>query len=286
MEPARKWYAVGLVWMEKNAPKNEELLRFRAEAAALLGLPEELSPEQELTRADDIRFYTLVLEADPNAAWAHGARGSAYAERGQWKEAGADFARTVELNESEPLYLYREALVRLQLRDVADYRQICMAALARLDPARKVDAAHWPVWTCVLAPDAVADWNEPLRLAEKGVADNPKSYRALHLHGAVLYRAGQYREALERLTEAEQAYQPDDGKLNAVAYNWLFLGMAHHRLRHAEEAKTWHDKAVQWVDQETAKKPKEPSAANLLPWNRRLTLQLLRREAEELLQQK
>jgi hypothetical protein len=33
-------------------------------------------------------------------------------------------------------------------------------------------------------------------------------------------------------------------------------------------------------------KPKEPAAANPLPWNRRLTLQLLGREAEELLNMK
>jgi eukaryotic-like serine/threonine-protein kinase len=285
MEQASKWYATAIVWMEKHAPKNEELIRFRAEASALLGLPEELPPDQELAKADDMSFYTLVLEADPKAAWAHGARGSAYAEHDQWEEAGADFAKAVYLNESEPLYLYREALARLQLGDVTDYRQICAAALARLDPARKADDVRWPVWTCVLAADAVADWDEPLRLAGKAAADNPKSYRALNLHGAVLYRAGQYREALERLTEAEQAYLPDDGKLNVAAYNWLFLAMAHSRRGHVEEAKKWHAKAIQWIDQET-QKSKEPGAANSLPWNRRLTLQLLRREAEELLKQK
>ena len=62
--------------------------------------------------------------------------------------------------------------------------------------------------------------------------------------------------------------------------------MAHQRLGHVEEAKKWHDKAAQWIERETRKKPKEPAAANPLPWNRRLTLQLLRREAEELLKQK
>src|SRR6476646_5705055 len=104
--------------MEKHAPKNEELIRFRAEAASLLGLPEELSPEQELAQADDMSFYTLVLEADPKAAWAHGARGSAYAELGQWMEAAADLARAVELNENDSLSRYRQALARLQLGDV------------------------------------------------------------------------------------------------------------------------------------------------------------------------
>ncbi len=34
---ARSWYDKAVPWMEKNQPKNEELIRFRAEAAALLG---------------------------------------------------------------------------------------------------------------------------------------------------------------------------------------------------------------------------------------------------------
>ena len=35
---ARSWYDKAVPWMEKNQPKNEELVRFRAEAAALLGV--------------------------------------------------------------------------------------------------------------------------------------------------------------------------------------------------------------------------------------------------------
>ena len=37
-DEARKWYDQALQWMEKNQPKNEELKRFRAEAASLLGI--------------------------------------------------------------------------------------------------------------------------------------------------------------------------------------------------------------------------------------------------------
>jgi eukaryotic-like serine/threonine-protein kinase len=35
---ARKWYDQAVQWMEKNQPKNEELIRFRAEAEKLLGV--------------------------------------------------------------------------------------------------------------------------------------------------------------------------------------------------------------------------------------------------------
>jgi serine/threonine protein kinase/Flp pilus assembly protein TadD len=40
-DEARKWYDRAVVWMAKNQPKNEELIRFRVEAEALLGLKEK-----------------------------------------------------------------------------------------------------------------------------------------------------------------------------------------------------------------------------------------------------
>jgi serine/threonine protein kinase/Tfp pilus assembly protein PilF len=39
-EDARNWYERAVKWMEKNQPRNEELRRFRAEAARLLGAPD------------------------------------------------------------------------------------------------------------------------------------------------------------------------------------------------------------------------------------------------------
>jgi hypothetical protein len=35
---ARKWYDQGVQWMEKHKPHDDELRRFRAEAAQLLGI--------------------------------------------------------------------------------------------------------------------------------------------------------------------------------------------------------------------------------------------------------
>jgi hypothetical protein len=59
--------------------------------------------------------------------------------------------------------------------------------------------------------------------------------------------------------------------------------MAHHRLGHAVEAREWLNKAVQWMDQAGQEKGKDAGVKVPMPWNRRLTLQLLRREAETLI---
>ena len=51
------------------------------------------------------------------------------------------------------------------------------------------------------------------------------------------------------------------------------------RLGHAAEATKWLKKAIDEIDRPA----QEKSQAAPIPWNRRLTLQLLHREAEELL---
>jgi superkiller protein 3 len=37
-DEARKWYDKGIAWMDKNAPKDRTLLRYRSEAAEVLGI--------------------------------------------------------------------------------------------------------------------------------------------------------------------------------------------------------------------------------------------------------
>src|SRR5205807_331524 len=38
---ARRWYDLAVRWMERHQPRDEELLRFRAEAAGLLGVNDQ-----------------------------------------------------------------------------------------------------------------------------------------------------------------------------------------------------------------------------------------------------
>ena len=46
-DEARKWYDKAVVWMKEKASDDAELLRFRAEAAALLGIAAEVPPTQD-----------------------------------------------------------------------------------------------------------------------------------------------------------------------------------------------------------------------------------------------
>jgi tetratricopeptide (TPR) repeat protein len=53
-EKAHKWYDQAGQWMEKNKPNDEELRRFRAEAAQLLGIPEQ-SKKENLPKKEEKR---------------------------------------------------------------------------------------------------------------------------------------------------------------------------------------------------------------------------------------
>ena len=103
-----------------------------------------------------------------------------------------------------------------------------------------------------------------------------ESDRYLGALGAVLYRASQFDAAIHRLTELAAGW--DLGKEmpteTSPACAWFFLAMAHHQEGHFDESRKWLNRAVERAEQEITDKPL---------WNRRLTLKMLRREAEALL---
>jgi hypothetical protein len=70
-----------------------------------------------------------------------------------------------------------------------------------------------------------------------------------------------------------------------IAYTWLFLAMAEHRVGHSEEARKWFDLAADSVTMREGNDGADALAEDSIPWNRRLTLQLLYREAERVLKE-
>src|SRR5262249_2247232 len=135
-------------------------------------------------------------------------RGFALAELGQWEKSAADFEHATALKPDLPYAWYCLAMSQLRHGDRAGYRKVCSRMLKRFDQSAKAEAAFWTAWACVLAPDAVGDWTKVLKLAEKAYADRGKDYDTINNLGAVLYRAGRFKEAAQRLTEAAGAFKP------------------------------------------------------------------------------
>jgi hypothetical protein len=102
-------------------------------------------------------------------------------------------------------------------------------------PAPDFASAYTVVWTCVIGPGTLDDYAGVVRLAER-MMEETGGIRRRHIHalsflGASLYRAGRYREAIDRLNEAAAVRgegAPRDG---------AFLALAQHRLGNAAEAR-------------------------------------------------
>jgi WD40 repeat protein/Tfp pilus assembly protein PilF len=250
---------------------SQALLRAgRAEEAVEAGQQAVALAEQLLAASDSADHGLNLGEALMNLC-------QVYGELAQWDKAAADLAQALGLKPDDPLIRYRLALTRLGARDLAGYRSACAALLehfGQLEHLGEADLPDMARWALVLAPGAVNDLGRPVQMAEPALRSDPKTGWDSTILGAALYRAGRFAEAVQRLTEASAACDQAASKpiVYSPAYTWFFLAMAHQRLGHAEEARRWLDKGIKGMEQETQN--------NSLPWNRRLTLQLFRLEAE------
>jgi tetratricopeptide (TPR) repeat protein len=145
-------------------------------------------------------------------------------------------------------------------------------------------------WTCALGPLPQERLRQALSLIKRAVELSPANPNYRNTLGAVLYRAGQYEDALKEFEESMRiraetssgtSAKPDTKEESAtiMAFDWLFLAMAHHRLGHVEDTRAWLRKAISSMEQTEY----ERSLEAVFSWKARLELQLLRREAESLI---
>jgi tetratricopeptide (TPR) repeat protein len=223
-----------------------------------------------------IRFYTVAQALRPRNVPVHTQLGHSLSRRGRFDEAIGVYRRAVELDPEGVVHRYWLALAQLVEGDEAGYRQTCAAMLDHFGRTDDPDRAFWVAWITVLAEGSVNDLDRPVQMAEAALRGDPEEGRHTIALGAALYRAGRFVEAVRCLDQASAAFRLNTAKITTFspAYCWFFLAMAQHRLGHEEQAREWLDKATKRTEQETRNES--------VRWNRRFTLRLLRREAEEL----
>ncbi len=224
--------------------------------------------------------FNEAIRLQPEHGWFWVLRGWAHADRGQWDKASADFIKAAECQEPHEQAWYSRAMLHLRDGNLDRYRSMCSEVLERFGAGA--------TWTCTLSPESGADPDRIVSLAEALLGKSSRDHWHVNQLGAALYRAGRVEEAVTRLTEAtELSCHP---YRTNMLYTWFYLAMAHQRLGHAEEARRWFDRAVQGTQealQSPAERPgKSGNPEGVIPpnWDRRLTLGLLRREAERWIQ--
>ena len=163
--------------------------------------------------------------------------------------------------------------------DLEGYRGVRNRALKRFRPNPGPRGAYLAARIIALAPAPTADLDRALDWANQAVAAESRAHH-LHTLGLVHYRAGRFDEAVHSLT---QSMEREPG-WPAHVLDWLLLAMAHHRLGHADEARQWFAKAVEWTDAHAGKVPNEIGFGTVLwGWHDEGARRLLQREADELL---
>jgi tetratricopeptide (TPR) repeat protein len=315
LETACRWYDAAARWMDRFSADNDEQRRFRAEAAALLGVANEPGQDPPL---DDRALYSLILEAWPESAWTCLRRAQAWDHDSESQEAQNDYRRGLEnydrlmelkprsaqilaqrgfarsqVNDWDgavrdleaatslgavPSIWYLPVLSRLGAHDLPGYRQACAHILEGLSKSTDVGANRLAAWACAIGPEAAADLSQAISLIERATQESASSLELLNTLGALYYRAGRFDEALQALERANQTAQ-EPRALSTPIYAWLFLAMSQQRLGHPEQARSWLAKARDAI--ESARQEHRAGKAKL-PWNRRVTLSVLLDEAETL----
>ena len=160
-----------------------------------LGVAHALLGESDKALAD----YAAALQLNDRNWGTWYEKGLVYARREQWPEAWADFDRAT-LNKPVPVKVWSDyALVCVQLEkksSLASAREVLQAHCVRSGSSGEVAMA---VWACCLAPPMAASPSANkllVQAVQRAATGAPTEYPLARAVGAVLYRDGQYADAV------------------------------------------------------------------------------------------
>jgi WD40 repeat protein len=207
-----------------------------------------------------------------------------------WSSAAADYAVAVAYLPDDPIWHHRRILSLLAAGDSDAVRRARADMLDRLGATTDTTKALAVAWTTALVPGGLDRPDNPVLLVERALKNNTTGYSGntggyswgsrmapSDAHGAALYRAGRYIEAIEKLVREEQRRKDRAARVPEQASQaWAFLAMAHHRLGHPDEARKWLDRFRDYQHEaNTGSGAQDPNAF----WDE-LEIRLLRSEAE------
>jgi len=130
---------------------------------------------------------------------------------------------------------------------------------------------HFAAWTSALAPDALDDYTGAIALSRAAVEAEPTNPQFLNGMGAILMRAGMHAEAKPFL---EGIVNSPDSEATSKTCTHYFLALTEHHLGQADAAS---------VRLKTANESADSELTDSIPWNRRLTIELLQKETQALI---
>jgi tetratricopeptide (TPR) repeat protein len=197
-----------------------------------------------------------------------------------WAGAVNCYARTLAREPNDDGHFWFEyAAVLLLSGDRPGYGAACTQLIEQCGKPRGPRAYH-VARAGTLAADGAPDASLLGRLAHNELQQNATQFWSLTEQGALAYRAGRFEESLSLF---EQSLKADSHPGRAVV-NWVWLALAQQRLGKTEEARRWLAKAQTWLDQYRDGIPPRAEQELGLHLHNWLEANVLRREAEALIQ--
>ena len=253
----------------ERQPRDPQLLRRRGRVHLGLG-------QSERAIAD----LSAAIDLDPADEQAWSLRGEAELESGKLPEAIADLSKALELAPEDWLALTNRGIARgtkvatpsavedlSQAMRINPENQLALLARAQLyqalgqgrkaladfeqpveiSPDRPV-AINNLAWFLATSLDAsLRDSKRAVGLAKRAVDLDPKEGSYWNTLGVSQYRNGEWKAGIEALTKGMELRNGGDGT------DWFLLAMAHWRLGDKTQARSWYDKAVQWMEKNQPK---------------------------------
>jgi WD40 repeat protein len=186
--------------------------------------------------------YSLIIAFFPFHEEAYYQRGLAHARSVQWLEAHDDFSMALALKPDHAEAYYARELMRSN----PDLTAAVGAIDYVLEPGPTYDARTHNTLARLLVTCPEPKFRNPSRaveLAKKAVELAPQQSSYWNTLGVAHYRAGNWKEAIEKLGKAE-ALAPG----RYFAGNAFFLSMAHWQLGDKEKARQSYTQAVSWME--------------------------------------
>jgi WD40 repeat protein/tRNA A-37 threonylcarbamoyl transferase component Bud32/Flp pilus assembly protein TadD len=257
-ESQNQWFAAGFHWerLVLIEPTLGQPHYRRGLVLARIGRTKEA--EQEFKAALELQ-KTLTKQTIADC----------HAMLGQWKEAAKLFNEVAANPSANRQVLAHNADLQLGIGDSDAYRLECRTLLERFGDTNDPAIADALVWTFVIGPNALNDFQPAKALAQLAVKSNSQIWNYRRSRGAVLYRAGSYAEAVVEIEAAIQLQVKGGGPLN-----YFFLAMAQHQLGKVDEARKSLEHAQKLINEDS-----EPP----WHWTGKLERQLLNKEATDLI---
>ena len=182
--------------------------------------------------AEAIADLTRATVECPQHSYVWRERGQLYFRLGLWELAYHDFAQASERQEAlTSLPWYREAILALYLGEPKDYRNLCTRMLDRFGDSADPTTAGETARTCSLAPQAVNEPVQVVKLAEGAKVQYVSVGWLTYTRGLAYCRAGDYEQAVRHLQEALRDYWPNREIVYPV------LALAYHQLGERDKAR-------------------------------------------------